>query len=65
MPDLHVVPDASGRGDWAVTQYGSTLQDALSQQTAINAARRLGTVGDTIYVHTPDGIIRDEFTITG
>lgn len=65
MPDYHVVRDPSGRGDWAIKKNGRKVQDALTQQTAINAARRIGNVGDNVYVHGVDNRIRDEFTLVG
>ena len=65
MPDYHVVQDSSGRGDWAIKKNGRKVQDALTQQTAINASRRLGNVGDNVYVHSRSGRIRDEFTVVG
>ena len=64
MPDYHIVKDESGRGDWAIEKNGSKVQNALTQSTAIRSARRIANVGDNIYVHTPKGRIRDEFTKT-
>lgn len=62
MPDYHIVKN-SGRYPWKLKRNGRVVSEHETQQTAINAARREGNVGDNVYVHRPNGLIRNEFTL--
>jgi len=54
MSEYYVVPDTSGYGNWAIKKKGRKVQDAQTQQTAVNQLRRNGdpgTEGDQVTVY--------------
>jgi len=60
---FHVVPHDDS---WAVKREGNERASSThgTQKEAIDAARSLGTDGDDIVIHRPDGTIRERTTVT-
>jgi len=60
---FHVVPHDNS---WAVKREGNERASSThgTQKEAIDAARALGTDGDDIVIHRPDGTIRERTTVT-
>lgn len=58
-----VVP--TGSGEWAVTQPGKGVISSHSTQEAAEQAAKdeLRGIGGQVYIHRPDGIIRDADTV--
>lgn len=66
MSSYYVTPDDSGYGNWRIKKNGRKVQDAQTQQTAINALRNgIASEGDQVYVYgsRKNGIV-DSFTVS-
>jgi len=51
MTKYYVVPDRSGYGGWAIKKNGLKLQNAQTQATGKNTARRKASAGDEIIIY--------------
>ncbi len=68
MTTYYVVPNDNGYGDWSILRSGGAkVQDAQTQQSAVNALRRSGspgTTGDQVVVYgSRNNSIVDNFTL--
>ena len=69
MTTFYVVPETSGYGDWAIKKKGGyKVNDAQTQQTAVNNLRNSGSPGnkgDQVIVYgSRNQEIVDNFTLT-
>jgi len=63
MSKYYVVPDSTGYGDWAIKKNSMKVQNAQTQSTGKNSARKLANTGDEIVVYgSRKNQIVDSFT---
>lgn len=63
MARYNVTPVGAGTSQWKVEKNGDPISTHRSQQNAINKARRDSSSGDTLVIHRPSGLIREQKTI--